>query len=88
MRIKKEVYPPLEKKHTLMFRAEKSLLEEMQTYLIHPNEWQFTLQCAWIIGFGEGLREKKEKEPGVMTEDSGDMLPENQIEKFDEKIGR
>ena len=60
MKIKKEVYPPLEKKHTLMFRAEKSLLEKMQIYLIQPNEWQFALQCAWVIGWKERQKEEKD----------------------------
>lgn len=75
MKIRKEVYPPFKKKHSLMFRAEKSLLENMQTYLLQPNEWQYVLQCAWVVGFGEGRdsKEVKKVSDSTCTEDSGDM---------------
>ena len=69
MKVEKEVYPPIEKQHTLMFRAERSLLDKMQSYLLQPNEWQFILQCAWVLGFEEGLEERDENRFKVDLED-------------------
>ena len=53
MRIDKEVYPPIRNTSSVMLRAERSLLDNMQTYLLQPNELQYLLQCAWVMGFQE-----------------------------------
>jgi len=58
MRIEKEVYPPLGENSKIMLRAGKSLLKNMETYLLQSPELQFLLQCAWILGFGEVRKTK------------------------------
>ena len=104
MKVKKDVYPKLGEKSSLMALAEKSLLDDMQTYLIQPNEWQFILQCAWIIGFKEGKKGAKKQRADAIeeaencetiesrtdTEDIGDMFPVFNPETIlhDEKIGK
>lgn len=79
MKIKKDVYPPLETKYPLMFLAEKSLLEDMQTYILQPNEWQYILQCAWVIGFREGWK----REEGC-PEPESPVTPDNDWQDFDD----
>ena len=56
MKIEKEVYPPIKDESEIMIRAKKNLLENDETFLLQPNEEQFILQCAWVLGFMEGKK--------------------------------
>jgi len=59
--IQKSIYPTFkEDKSKLMLKAEASLTKDLDSFILHPPELRFLLQCAWIVGFKEKQGEKNE----------------------------
>ena len=59
MLIQKPVYPVFKADESkIMLRAKESLTKNLESFILHPPELRFLLQCAWIVGMREAQENK------------------------------